>query len=63
MKYFAYVIAAIFILLGAAIIAGYFISGNYPAEFRIIIGIVLILYGIFRIVTTYFKKNDSKYIE
>ncbi len=59
MKYLAYIIAAIFILSGIAFLAGYFISANVPAQFRIMIGIVLILYGGFRIVTTYFKGNET----
>ena len=59
MKYIAYAIAALFIILGGAILAGYFINQNMPSEFRIMVGIVLILYGAFRIVTTIFKKNQS----
>ncbi len=59
MKYLAYIIAAIFILSGIAFLAGYFISANVPEQFRIMIGIVLILYGGYRIVTTYFKENET----
>ena len=61
MKYLAYIIAAIFVLSGIAFLAGYFISAGVPSRFRIMIGLVLILYGLFRIVTTYFKKagNDE----
>ncbi|MHB1686641.1 MAG: hypothetical protein ACYCVH_04610 [Ignavibacteriaceae bacterium] len=59
MKYLAYLIASIFVILGAAIIAGYFITLNVPSQFRIIMGVVFILYGIFRIVITYFKNNKT----
>ncbi len=59
MKYLAYVVASIFIMLGAAILAGYFITENVPSQFRIMMGIVLILYGLFRIVITYSKRNNT----
>ena len=58
MKYLAYLIATIFIILGAAFLAGYFIPINFQLQFRIILGVVFILYGIFRIVITYFKNNN-----
>ena len=59
MKYLAYIIGAIFILSGIALLAGYFISANLPSQFRIMIGIVLILYGSYRIITTFFKRNET----
>ncbi len=60
MKYLAYAVASIFILFGAAILAGYFMSDNLPSQYRIMMGAVLLLYGIFRIVSTFFKgRNDS----
>ncbi len=58
MKYLAFVIAAVFIFLGAAFLLGYFISAGVPSQLRIMIGIVLILYGVFRIISTIFKKNQ-----
>ncbi len=58
MKYLAYLMATIFIILGAAFLAGYFIPINFPLKFRIILGVVFILYGTFRIVITYFKNNN-----
>ncbi|MCL5029160.1 MAG: hypothetical protein M1480_09090 [Bacteroidetes bacterium] len=59
MKYFAYVIAVLFIILGIAILGGYFITENVPSQFRVMIGVVLVLYGAFRLVMTYSKKNES----
>ncbi len=59
MKYFAYAIAIIFILLGIAILSGIFITVNVPSQFRVMIGIVLVLYGAFRLVMIYSKKNQS----
>ena len=59
MKYFAYVIAILFVILGIAILGGFFITENVPSQFRVMIGVVLVLYGAFRLVMTYSKKNES----
>ncbi len=59
MKYFAYAIAILFILLGIAILSEFFITINVPSQFRVMIGIVLVLYGVFRLVMIYSKKNQS----
>ena len=58
MKYLAYIIASVFIVVGIGFLMGYFISTAVPAQFRIMMGIVFILYGAFRIISTYFK-NDK----
>ena len=58
MKYVTYTVAALFIVLGIAILANYFMQGVIT-QFRIMAGIVLILYGIFRIVATIFRKNTN----
>ena len=63
MRYIAYAAAVIFIIFGIAILAGYFIKESVPQQFRIMAGIVLILYGAFRLVTTYFKKNQNNIIK
>jgi uncharacterized membrane protein HdeD (DUF308 family) len=56
MKYVAYTVGALFIVLGIAVLTDYFMQGVLT-QFRIMFGIVLVLYGIFRIVVTLFKKN------
>jgi hypothetical protein len=59
MKYVAYVVASLFIVLGIAILSGYYLKGDIPTQFRVMAGIVLILYGAFRIIITVFKKNTT----
>ncbi len=59
MNYIAYTVAVLFIAMGTAILSGLFFNVNFPSEFKITVGVVLILYGIYRIVTTYFKKNGT----
>jgi cytochrome c biogenesis protein CcdA len=63
MRYIAYGAAILFILFGIAILAGYFIKESVPQQFRIMAGIVLILYGAFRFITTFFKKNQNDIIK
>ena len=62
MKYIAYIVASLFIVLGIAILCGYVMQGNLPSQFKIMTGVVLILYGVFRIVITKLKKNTTSEI-
>jgi uncharacterized membrane protein HdeD (DUF308 family) len=59
MQYLAYVLAVIFILLGISVILGGFVPREFPSQFRWTAGIVLVLYGIFRIVYTYYRNRES----
>jgi uncharacterized membrane protein HdeD (DUF308 family) len=59
MGYLAYLLGSIFILLGISIMMGSFIPRELPSQFKWMFGIVLFLYGIFRIVYTYYKKRES----
>lgn len=52
-------IRAMFIVIGIMLIVGLFRLRNVPAQFRILMGAVFILYGIFRIVTLLMTKKDS----
>lgn len=57
MKYLAYAMGTIFILLGAVILfTDVFQMRQLPSQFKLMMGVVLILYGFFRIVSTIFKK-------
>ncbi|MFA7227792.1 MAG: hypothetical protein WC061_02055 [Melioribacteraceae bacterium] len=57
MKYLAYATGTIFLLLGAVILfTNIFEMRQLPDQFRLMLGVVLILYGFFRIVSTVFKK-------
>jgi ABC-type multidrug transport system permease subunit len=59
MKYVAYVVASLFIVLGIAILCGFVMKGNLPSQFKVMTGVVLILYGVFRIVITVLKRNTT----
>jgi prolipoprotein diacylglyceryltransferase len=52
----AYVTGTIFVLLGIAILLNVFQMNQLPDQFKWIMGVVLLLYGFFRIVVTIFRK-------
>jgi len=56
----AYVTGAIFVLLGAAILLNVFQMDQLPFQFKLMMGVVLFLYGLFRILITFFKKTPKK---
>lgn len=56
---FSYTVSAIVIIAGIGIIAGLFLPLYVPSNFRIITGIVFILYGVYRSVTIWTKSKQS----
>ena len=52
-------VRAMFIVIGIMLIVGLFRLRNIPAQFRILLGAVFVLYGIFRIVTLFIKKEGG----
>jgi len=57
---FGYIVATLVILMGTVIIAGLLVPVYIPNQFRYLLGIVFILYGIFRIVTLWTKSQQEK---
>ena len=59
-RYFGYTVSAIFLISGILIITGLVIPTTLAPEFRIMLGVVVILYGIFRFVRVQAsKKRDG----
>ncbi|MDP2209516.1 MAG: hypothetical protein Q8K98_12215 [Bacteroidota bacterium] len=56
---FSYTVSAIVIVAGIGIIAGLIFPPYVPSNFRIITGIVFILYGIYRSVTIWTKSKQT----
>ncbi len=52
-KYTILVISAAAMLLGVLIIAGILVPRNFPDQYRVIMGIVVFLYGLYRFVIAY----------
>ena len=60
MIYVAYVAGALFMLLGLALaFTDIFHMSQLPSNFKIMMGVVLFLYGLFRIIATLYKKRQS----
>jgi pilus assembly protein TadC len=55
MAYIAYTAGVIFILLGLAILFTNLFPAHLPSQLKVTMGIVLFLYGAFRILSTMFK--------
>lgn len=62
MMYIGYAAGTIFVLLGLGILFTKLMPSYLPAQFKVMMGVVLILYGIFRIISTLFKnkRNDEE---
>jgi hypothetical protein len=54
-----FVIRALFIVLGILLIAGVFGLRNISSQFRILFGVVFILYGAFRLATLFMSKGPG----
>lgn len=46
-------------LAGIAVMIGLLVPHNVPEEFRLLIGIVIFLYGAYRFAVGYFRKRDD----
>ena len=53
LKYTIMVISVAAMLLGVLIIAGVLVPRNLPDQYRVIMGIVVFLYGLYRFVIAY----------
>jgi hypothetical protein len=59
MLYVGYTMSAVFALGGIIILSGSVIPDHLPTKFRITLGIVLILYSIYRFITVRMKKRQQ----
>jgi hypothetical protein len=55
-----YILAAVFFAFGVVVVSGIAIPDYVPKEFRLTIGVVLLLWGIYRFVLTRTKSNDAE---
>lgn len=60
MIYVAYVVGTLFMLLGLALMfTDIFHMSQLPTHFKIMMGVVLFLYGLFRVIATIYKKRQT----
>jgi hypothetical protein len=60
MMYIAYTAGALFIVFGLAILFTDLLPTYLPSQFKIMMGIVLVLYGAYRIISIVFKKRQDE---
>lgn len=53
LKYTVMLISVAAMLLGVLIIAGVLVPRNFPDQYRVVMGIVVFLYGLYRFVIAY----------
>lgn len=54
------VVSACVMLFGVVVVAGFLVPIFIPEQFRVLTGIVIILYGAYRFVQTLYRKKDSE---
>jgi len=57
-RYFAYAASTLISLTGFLIVAGFLLPTNIPSTFRVMFGIVLVLYGVYRFVVIHFRRRN-----
>ncbi|MBI5474692.1 MAG: hypothetical protein HY961_20325 [Ignavibacteriae bacterium] len=64
LRYTALVLAALAMVMGAVIVAGYLVPKYFPQQYRVVIGAVVFLYGAFRFTVIFFRgrglRNDNE---
>jgi hypothetical protein len=57
--YFGYVMSGVLAVVGLIVISGFLLPPYIPQKFRIMFGVVLLLYGIYRFVTLRVKQQQK----
>ena len=63
LRILTYFVAVLILFWGVIVLAGLFLPESIPPNFRIMLGIVLILYSIYRIVIIWTKKQARREYE
>lgn len=58
-----YITAAIVLVAGMLVLTGYIVPSYVPENFRIVVGVVLILYGFYRPAMIFIKNKNAKRFE
>lgn len=59
----SFVTAGLIIVVGISILAGPIIPAYIPANYRIILGIVMVLYGSYRILMVWMKHRNARRLQ
>lgn len=58
-RYAALVISAAAMVAGLLIVLGVFVPPNFPGQFRVILGVTVILYGLYRFIVVFFRQSGG----
>lgn len=56
LKVVVLIAAAAAMLVGVLVMVGLLVPRNFPEQYRVVIGLVVFLYGLHRFVVTYFRQ-------
>jgi len=59
-RYTILAVSAAAMVVGVLIITGLLVPRNLPEEFRVIMGIVIVLYGAYRFMITVYRRTDRE---
>jgi hypothetical protein len=57
-RYTILVVSVAAMVVGVLIIVGLLVPRNFPEEFRVIMGIVIVLYGAYRFMITVYRRTE-----
>ncbi len=55
-RYAILALSAALMILGICIIAGFMVPVYFPADYRMIVGVIVFLYGVYRFVVAYYRR-------
>ena len=47
-------------VFGVLVMAGIFVPRNVPGDYRIILGVIIALYGVYRFVVAFFRQRNRR---
>lgn len=59
-RYVVLVVSVAVVVVGALIIAGQLVPRSFPDDYRIIMGVVIVLYGVYRFLIAFFQRPSRR---
>ena len=61
LRYVILAVSAAAAVVGIMIMGGWLVPRNFPEQYRVVVGAVVFLYGVYRFVIAYFRNPKVKY--
>lgn len=59
-RYTVLAISLAAVVVGVLVIMGQLVPRNFPEQYRVIMGIVIVLYGVYRFLIAYFQRSGGR---